>query len=95
MATIRKLCCSKMRTDRACWKVRRRDVLHELLDGDFRIVDQCAEAAYDLPQVVRRNVRGNAHRNARGSINQQMGHTSRQHSWLPLHGDIKTQQAWP
>jgi hypothetical protein len=47
--------------DRRGREIRAGDVLHQLADGDFRIVDQRDGRAHDFAEVVRRDVGGHAH----------------------------------
>ncbi len=60
-------------------KIRPGDVLHQPVDADVRIVDQREAGVDDLPQVVRRNVGGHAHGDARGAVDQQVRHPGGHH----------------
>lgn len=47
-----------------CGEVRGGNVLHELLDGDVWVVDQRTQTIHHFPQIVRRDIGGNANCNA-------------------------------
>ena len=57
---------------------------HQLGDRDLRVVDQRHAGVDDLAQVVRRDVGGHAHRDARRAVHQQVRHPRRQHRRLGL-----------
>ena len=61
--------------DGRCWKIRARDELHQFVDAQLRVVDQCQAAINDFTQVVRRDVGGHAHSNTAGAVDQQVGNT--------------------
>ncbi|MNT09680.1 hypothetical protein D3C72_1444720 [compost metagenome] len=64
--------------DAARGEVRRRDDLDEFIDRAGRIA-QAVQAAVDhFLEVVRRNVGGHAHRDARAAVDQQVGQARRQ-----------------
>ncbi len=65
-------------------EIRSRDVRHQLHQRDFRIVEHRQQRIDHFGQVVRRDVGGHAHGNARGAIDQQVGHPGRQHRRLML-----------
>ena len=54
-------------------KVRPRDQFHEFLDPDLRPLDHRQTGLDDLAQVVRRDIGRHAHRDTRGTIDQQIG----------------------
>ena len=58
------------------------DVLHQLLDGDVRVVDERDEAAANFAQVVRRDRRGHADGDAARAVHEQVGELRRQHGRL-------------
>ena len=60
-------------------EVRPRNMLHQLVDGQIRVIDQCQTAVHDFGQVVRRNVGRHTDSDARGTVHQQVGHSGRQH----------------
>ena len=55
-------------------EVRPLDHLHEVVHAGLRIVQQDLQSVAELAQVVRRNVGGHAHGDARGAVKQQIGH---------------------
>ena len=59
-------------------KVGTRDVAHEVVDGQVRVVDQGHERVTDLAEVVRRHVRRHAHSDPGGTVHQEIGHTARE-----------------
>ena len=59
-------------------EIRARHVLHQLGERDVRIVDQRDAGVDDLAQVVRRDVRGHADRDAGRAVDQQVRHARRQ-----------------
>ena len=59
--------------DAAGGEVRALDVLHQVLERGLRVVDQADDAVDHLAQVVRRDVRGHAHGDAAGAVDQQVG----------------------
>ena len=65
-------------------EVRPRDVLHEVVDREGRVVDQGQAGVADLAQVVRRDIGGHAHRDARGAVDQQVGDAAGQDRGLLL-----------
>ena len=54
-------------------KVRRGHDLHQIVDGGIRMAQHVQAGVHDFIQVVRRDVGGHAHRNARRPIHQQIG----------------------
>ncbi len=56
--------------------------LQQLIDRHVRIVDQLDQALANFAQVVRRNRRSHAHRDAVGPVDQQVGKLRRQHARL-------------
>ncbi len=70
--------------DARCREVGRRHALHQLLDRRPRVAQQMQTGVEHLAQVVRRNIGGHAHRNARRAIDQQIGQTRRQQQRLLL-----------
>ncbi len=65
-------------------KIRPADLLHQLIDAGFLVVDQDDAGIDDLGQVVGRDIRGHAHRDAGRTVDQQVRKTGRQHQWLKL-----------
>ena len=65
-------------------EVRRRDDLHHLVDRRVRVLQQVQAGVDDLVQVVRRDVRRHAHRDAGRAVDQQIGQACRQHQRLLL-----------
>ena len=59
-------------------EVRGLDVAHEFVDGGLRVVQQVQGAVHHLAQVVGRDVGGHAHGDARGAVDEQVGHLGRQ-----------------
>ena len=55
---------------------------HQFFERRFRVFEQQQEAFDDLVQVMRRNVGGHAHGDARRAIDQQVGHAGGQHEGL-------------
>src|SRR5690606_29423308 len=55
-----------------------RNVLHQLVNGQLGVVDQCQAAVDHLAEVVRRNIGGHTHSNAAGTVDQQVGNLGRQ-----------------
>ena len=53
-------------------------MLHQLGDGNVRVVDQGDHALADFAQVVRRNAGGHAHGDAVAAVDQQVGELRRQ-----------------
>ena len=68
--------------DAARGEVGARDVLHEVVHGDVRVVDHGAEGVRHLPQVVGRDVGGHAHGDAAGAVDQQVREPGGQHGGL-------------
>ena len=68
--------------DAAGGEVGAGDDLHQLVDRDVRVVDQRDDAAADFAQVVRRDRRGHADRDAVGAVDQQVRKLRRQHGRL-------------
>ncbi len=56
--------------------------LHQLVDRHVGVVDHADQGVADLAQVVRRDRRGHAHRDAVGPVDQQVGELRRQHRGL-------------
>ena len=56
--------------------------LHQLVDGRFGIAQQVQAGIHHLIEVVRRNVRGHAHRDTAGPVDQQVGQPAGQHQRL-------------
>ena len=52
-------------------------VLHQLIDRQVRVSNQRQTAADHLGEVVRRNIGGHTHRDARGTVDQQIGDPGR------------------
>jgi hypothetical protein len=65
-------------------EIRTRHVLHEAREGDVRIVQDRKTRVHDLGEIVRRNVRGHADRDARLPVDEQVRHTSGQDGRLAL-----------
>ena len=60
------------------------DVLHQLLDGDRRVVDERDDRVGDLAEVVRRDVRGHADGDARRAVDEEVREPRRQDERLLL-----------
>ena len=58
------------------------DVLHQVVDGGVRVVHQLDGGVDRLAQVVRRDVRGHAHGDTRGAVDEQVREPRRQHDRL-------------
>ena len=65
-------------------EIGRRNDLHQFVDGDFGIAEQCEAARDGFHQVVRRDVGGHAHRDAGGPVDEQIGKSRRQYGRLEL-----------
>jgi hypothetical protein len=65
--------------DGAGREVRARQVAHQAVDIDVRVVDQGQAGIHDLAQVVRRDVRRHAHGDAGAAVDQQVRYARRQH----------------
>ena len=63
-------------------KVGTLDEGQQVLGGRFRIVDQVLDAGGDLTQVMRRDVGGHSDRDPGGAVDEQVGHTGREHRRL-------------
>ncbi len=63
-------------------EVRSRHDFHQLVDGDVRIVDGSDQGVADFSQVVRRDRRGHADRDALRAVDQQVRKLRRQHGRL-------------
>ncbi len=59
--------------DPAGRKIRRRHDLHQLLDGDRRIVDIADAGIDDLAEIVRRNIRRHADGDASAAVDHEIG----------------------
>ena len=68
--------------DAARGEVGARDVLHEVVHGDVRVVYHGAEGVRHLPQVVGRDVGGHAHGDAAGAVDQQVREPGGEHGGL-------------
>ena len=55
-----------------CGQIRAGDELHQLIDGDFRVVEQGDTAVDHLAEIVRRDVGGHADRDTGGTVDQQI-----------------------
>src|SRR5438876_533476 len=64
--------------DAGCREVRRRDDLHQLIDGRVRVLQQVMAGVDDLVEVVRRNVGRHADRDAARAVDQQVRQARRQ-----------------
>src|SRR5690606_35779668 len=60
-------------------EIRTGDVLHQAADRDVRIVDEGDAGADDFAQVVRRDVRGHADRDAGRAVDEQIRHARGQY----------------
>ncbi len=58
-------------------EVRSLDVLHQVFNGAFRIVDHAHNAVNDFAEVMRRNIGGHADSNAVGTIDKQVREAGR------------------
>ena len=65
--------------DAAGREIRTLDALHQLLRGHIRVFDHLHHAVDDLAEVVRRDVRRHADRNAGGAVDQQVRESAGQH----------------
>ena len=65
-------------------EVRSGQVLHQRVNADIGLVAQGQRRVNDLAQVMRRNVGGHAHGDARGAVHQQIGKPGRQHGGFLL-----------
>ena len=65
-------------------KVRPRNVLHQIFDAEVRLGDQRNQRIDHLGQIVRRDIGGHAHRNARRTVDQQVRNHGRHHRWFQL-----------
>ncbi len=63
-------------------EIRRRDQVHQLVDGDVRVGEDRQAAGDGLGQVVRRDIGRHAHGDARRPVDQQIGQARRQHRRL-------------
>ena len=68
--------------DAAGGEVRALEVAHQTDAGERRIVDQGDGGGDDLAQVVRRDVGGHAHGDARAAVDEQVGEARGQHRRL-------------
>ena len=68
--------------DSAGGEVRALDVLHQAGGVDRRVVDEGDDGVDGLAQVVRRDVRRHADRDARRAVDEQVGEARRQHERL-------------
>ena len=68
---------------RAGGKIRALNELHQIFHRAIRVINHVADAIDHLAQVVRRDVRGHAYRDARRAVDQQVGEARRQ--YLGLH----------
>ena len=59
--------------DRSRGEVGARHDLHELVNRDVRVIDEGTGGLNGLAEVVRRDVGGHAHGDARGAVDQQVG----------------------
>ena len=67
---------------RAGGEVGGRNLLDQLVDRRIRILQQQQAGGHHLVQVVRRNVGGHGHRDARAAVDEQVGDLGRQHLGL-------------
>ena len=65
--------------DTAGREIRAFDALHQLLRGHIRVVDHLNHAVDDLAEVMRRNIRRHADRNAGRAVDQQIREAAGQH----------------
>ena len=65
-------------------EVGRGNDLHQLVDGSLGVLQQMQAAVHYLIEVVRRDIRGHAHGNTRGAVDQQIRQAAWQHQWLAL-----------
>ncbi len=70
--------------DAAGREVGARKDLHELIDGHVRVVDDLDDGSADLAQVVRRDVRRHADRDAVGTVDEEVGELARQYQGLTV-----------
>ncbi len=68
--------------ERAGREVRAGDDLEQFFVFDRAVVDDGGESVTDLGEVVRRDVRRHADRDARRAVDEQVGQTRRQEGWL-------------
>ena len=65
-----------------------RDDLHQLFDGDRRVVHIGFAGGDDFAEIVRRDVRRHAHRDPAGAVDEQVGKTGRKHLRLASRGVV-------
>ena len=65
-------------------EVRSRNQLDQFLISDLRVLDQRQQAGDQFIEIVRRDVGGHSHRDARGTVEKQLGNPRRQHRRLLL-----------
>ena len=65
--------------DAAGGEIRPFDKAADVLQRGFRVVDHIADGVAHFPHVVRRDIGGHAHGNARRPVDQQVGETGGQH----------------
>ena len=68
--------------DPAGGKIRARHDLQQFVDRNVRLVDHADQGVADFAQVVRRDRRGHAHRDAVGAVDEQVGELRGQHGRL-------------
>ena len=62
-----------------CRQVGTRQVLHQAIDADVRVIDHCQAGIDHFIEIMRRYVGRHTHGNAGGAVDQQLGNTCRQH----------------
>ena len=55
------------------WKVGARDILHEPIDIDLRVIDKRQAARHNLSKIVGRNIGRHSHGNARRPVDEKIG----------------------
>src|SRR3954467_7267766 len=74
----------------ARWKVRGFYMRHQLLDGDFTVIDIRNASVNDLRKIMGKNIRGHANRDTTGSVDQKIWNSGRQNGWL-LQGIVEVE----
>ncbi len=68
--------------DAGRWEIGRRNDLHQLVDGGFRVAQHVQAGIHHFIEVVGRDVGGHAHRNTGRAIDQQIGQLAGQYQWF-------------
>ncbi len=65
-------------------EIRARDVFHQFIDGQIRVINQRQTAIHDFREIVRRNIGGHTNGDTGGTVHQQVGNPGRQNLGNPL-----------